>query len=60
MYGKVFPALIADWRAQWHVGDFPFLLVQIANFQIQIPTFFFFFFLRFFVLFLLGSSICAR
>ncbi len=33
MYGKVFPALIADWRAQWHVGDFPFLFVQIANFK---------------------------
>ena len=33
MYAKVFPALIADWRAQWHQGDFPFLFVQIANFK---------------------------
>jgi sialate O-acetylesterase len=33
MYAKVLPALIADWRAQWHVGDFPFLYVQIANFK---------------------------
>jgi sialate O-acetylesterase len=32
MYAKIFPALIADWRAQWHQGDFPFLFVQIANF----------------------------
>jgi sialate O-acetylesterase len=33
MYAKVFPALIADWRTQWHQGDFPFLFVQIANFK---------------------------
>jgi sialate O-acetylesterase len=33
MYAKVFPALIADWRAQWHEGNFPFLFVQIANFE---------------------------
>jgi sialate O-acetylesterase len=33
MYAKVFPALIADWRMQWHEGDFPFLFVQIANFK---------------------------
>jgi sialate O-acetylesterase len=32
MYARLFPALIADWRAQWHQGDFPFLFVQIANF----------------------------
>jgi len=32
MYGKVLPALIADWRAQWHEGDFPFLFVQISSF----------------------------
>jgi sialate O-acetylesterase len=32
MYAKLFPALIADWRAQWHEGDFPFLYVQISNF----------------------------
>ena len=33
MYARVFPALIADWRTQWHEGDFPFLFVQIANFK---------------------------
>jgi len=33
MYAKLFPALIADWRAQWHEGSFPFLYVQIANFK---------------------------
>jgi sialate O-acetylesterase len=33
MYAKIFPALIADWRAQWHEGDFPFLFVQISNYR---------------------------
>jgi sialate O-acetylesterase len=33
MYARIFPALIADWRAQWHEGDLPFLFVQIANFK---------------------------
>ena len=33
MYARIFPALIADWRTQWHEGDFPFLFVQIANFK---------------------------
>jgi sialate O-acetylesterase len=33
MYAKIFPALIADWRTQWHEGDFPFLFVQISNFK---------------------------
>jgi sialate O-acetylesterase len=33
MYAKLFPALIADWRTQWHAGNFPFLFVQIANFK---------------------------
>jgi len=33
MYDKIFPALIADWRAQWREGDFPFLFVQISNFK---------------------------
>jgi sialate O-acetylesterase len=32
MYSKIFPALIADWRAQWRQGDFPFLFVQISSF----------------------------
>ncbi|OHB50573.1 MAG: hypothetical protein A2Y10_10235 [Planctomycetes bacterium GWF2_41_51] len=34
-YRKLFPTLIADWRAQWHQGDFAFLFVQIASFDIS-------------------------
>ena len=33
MYARLFPALIQDWRKQWAQGDFPFLFVQIANFN---------------------------
>jgi sialate O-acetylesterase len=33
LYEKLFPALIADWRARWHAGEFPFLFVQIANYK---------------------------
>ncbi len=29
-YQSLFPAMIADWRAQWSQGAFPFLFVQIA------------------------------
>lgn len=36
-YQTLFPALIADWRAKWGVGDFPFLYVQIAPFNGQPP-----------------------
>jgi sialate O-acetylesterase len=32
-YRRLFPALIADWRAKWNRGDFPFLYVQLANFM---------------------------
>jgi len=32
LYGRIFPALIADWRRQWREGDFPFLFVQISSF----------------------------
>ena len=32
MYAKLFPALIADWRARWREGNFPFLFVQISSF----------------------------
>lgn len=32
-YRTLFPAMIADWRKQWHEGDFPFLFVQIAPFK---------------------------
>jgi sialate O-acetylesterase len=32
LYHALFPALIADWRRAWGVGNFPFLFVQLANF----------------------------
>ena len=30
-YRTLFPAMIADWRAQWGQGNFPFYFVQLAN-----------------------------
>lgn len=33
LYHRLFPALISDWRTQWHQGNFPFLYVQISNFS---------------------------
>ena len=32
-YRKLFPAMIKNWRNDWGQGDFPFLFVQLANFQ---------------------------
>jgi sialate O-acetylesterase len=32
-YGRLFPALIKDWRKNWSQGDFPFLYVQLPNFM---------------------------
>lgn len=32
-YRSLFPAMINDWRAQWNMGDFPFLFVQLANYD---------------------------
>lgn len=29
-YKQLFPAMVADWRARWGIGDFPFYYVQIA------------------------------
>lgn len=31
-YRKLLPTMIADWRKQWGQGDFPFYVVQLANF----------------------------
>lgn len=31
-YRKLFPAMINNWRAQWHQGNFPFLFVQLPNY----------------------------
>ncbi len=32
-YRSLLPAMIADWRAHFGVGDFPFYIVSLANFQ---------------------------
>jgi sialate O-acetylesterase len=32
-YQSIFSTLIADWRAHWKLGNFPFLYVQLANFM---------------------------
>ena len=32
-YRTLFPAMIRDWRRAWGHGDFPFLFVQLANYQ---------------------------
>jgi sialate O-acetylesterase len=32
-YQKLFPALINDWRKNWHQGNFPFLFAQLHNFM---------------------------
>ena len=32
-HARLLPAMIADWRAQWGQGDFPFYMVQLANYQ---------------------------
>jgi len=37
-YRKLFPAMIKDWRRNWGRGDFPFLLVQLANYHVRKDT----------------------
>ncbi|MBR8536156.1 sialate O-acetylesterase [Carboxylicivirga sediminis] len=32
-YAITFPNLISNWREDWQQGDFPFLFVQLANYQ---------------------------
>ncbi len=32
-YRLLFPDMIRNWRTDWHQGDFPFLLVQLAPFK---------------------------
>jgi sialate O-acetylesterase len=36
-YRKLFPALIADWRRIWNIGNFPFLFVQLAPYNAVKP-----------------------
>jgi sialate O-acetylesterase len=33
LYSKLFSTMIADWRRDWHQGEFPFLYVQISSFN---------------------------
>lgn len=33
-YKQLLPALIGDWRARFASGDFPFLIVQLPNFEV--------------------------
>jgi sialate O-acetylesterase len=35
LYESSLATLIQDWRQQWGEGDFPFLIVQIANFKTE-------------------------
>ena len=32
-YKKSFPLMIADWRAHWGLGDFPFYFVQLSSYN---------------------------
>jgi sialate O-acetylesterase len=34
LYIKMLPLMIANWRDRWGEGDFPFLYVQLANFDL--------------------------
>ena len=36
-YETLLPAMIGAWRKAWGQGDFPFLIVQIANFDDPVP-----------------------
>ena len=36
-YRKLFSTMIQDWRRHWNRGEFPFLLVQLANYMARKP-----------------------
>ena len=36
-YRTLLPALINNWRSQWGIGDFPFLIVQIPGWKAHTP-----------------------
>lgn len=38
-YRNLFPALIQQWRKNWGQGNFPFLFVQLANYQFEPQVF---------------------
>ena len=33
LYGRLLQTMIQDWRRAWGIGDFPFLYVQLANYN---------------------------
>ncbi len=33
LYRKLFPTMISSWRQRWNLGEFPFLYVQLANYN---------------------------
>jgi len=37
LYSKLFPALIEEWRDEWHQGAFPFLFIQLAPYKGNTP-----------------------
>ena len=37
-YRTLLPTMIKDWRTRWGEGDFPFFIVQLANFQKSDPN----------------------
>jgi sialate O-acetylesterase len=37
LYGKELATMITDWRGKWNEGDFPFLVVGLANFRARTP-----------------------
>ena len=37
-YRRLLPTMIADWRKRFEQGDFPFLIVQLANFMAEQNT----------------------
>ena len=32
-YSRLFREMVRDWRGLWKIGDFPFIFVQLANFE---------------------------
>ena len=36
-YRTLLPTMIQDWRTRWGQGDFPFLIVQLANYMKRLP-----------------------
>jgi sialate O-acetylesterase len=38
LYARLLPTLVADWRAQWGLGNLSFLFVQISSFEAKPPA----------------------